>query len=206
MSQTDPAVCRSDHRRDLSRTSGTSRRRYKLYSRWTTGLTTVRSDTQRCRVSYLLPWGFSASPWTQPRLEGSPAGGSKGRDTRTPLVTYEPLQPSDIHCHFKHHRHNSYIRAQHQPGISASPPLLLLVHTFTEEVWFGKGGGERRCSKHHAEVQYRSHTTTNPHEGFPTNRKPFCTGHLHRALSSQSAEHTEVHRGDCDHNLTLRHL
>lgn len=94
---------------------------------------------QQCGFSYLLPLGLSASPCTQPRLEGSPAGGSKGKDTRTPLVTYDLLKP-DTHGHFIPPPQESAAITERNTGprhLSISTTFLLCsqIHRKSAEVW-----------------------------------------------------------------------
>lgn len=123
---------------------------------------------QHCGFSYLLPLGLAACPCTQPRLEGSPAGGSKGKNTRTPLVTYDLLKP-DTHGHFiPPPPQESAAITEHNTGpwhLSISTTFLLCsqIHRKSAEVWCDfrvKWWRDRDVVN--TMLRLKTHTTTNP--------------------------------------------
>lgn len=94
-----------------------------------TSYTLYCTHTLHCGVSYLPPSGLSVSPWTRPRLDkgGSPAGGNKGKDTQTPLVTYDLHKP-DTHGRFTPPPTATSLLLEHTscPDISSCPDDVLV--------------------------------------------------------------------------------
>lgn len=118
----------------------------------------LQAAQQRC-FSYLLPLGLSASPWTQPRLDGSPAGGS--REKRYPdnisgvlIVVVQPPPQS-----FTATEHDS---SRHLVVSTTISSIFMFVwYRKRSDFWDELVETERR-GQHHAEVQqssYRSSTT-----------------------------------------------
>lgn len=123
---------------------------------------------QQCGFSYLLPLGFSASPWTQPHLEGSPAGGSNGRDTVRDLRSFKPQ-----HTRPWNTRHDQLQLTQRAapPDISTSPPPLPCLQNVeelvSEEVWFWSEVVERETQNTMLRFKsppHRSHTEGSPRQ------------------------------------------
>ena len=152
---------------------------------------------QQCGFSYLLPLGFSASPWTQPRLGGSPAGGSNGRDTVRDLRSFQPqhTQPCTSPP-----RPATAKTESSTADISTSPPPLLFVYKksrskFQKRFDFGlKWWRERERRKTPCwglKVLHTEATLNHPTPRDLPGRKPLCSGH---GTDSSAARHRTQHR------------
>lgn len=128
---------------------------------------------QQCGFSYLLPLGFSASPRTQPHLEGSPAGGSNGRDTVRDLRSFKPQHTRPCNTPPRPATANTESSTARHLHVSTTAFMCLqkVKELVSEEVWFWSEVVERETQN--TMLRFKSPPHRSTLRDLP-DRKPFC--------------------------------